>query len=121
MRPVGIQSKKRGLSSHDDAATPNPSVVTARNRPFTRRAGRPTSTAAISPAIPASGRASRRSSPQSFVARAPTVAPTAMKATWHSDTCPAQPVMTTTETTTRVKMKITEILRDVSVSTQCGR
>ena len=54
------------------------------------------------------------------MARAPTVAPTAMKATWHSETWPAQPVITTTDTTTSEKMKITEILSESSVSTQCG-
>jgi hypothetical protein len=92
--------KYRGSNSSDRTATAKANVVTARNRPRIRSAGRPTTTAKAAVKATASGTASQNVRP-TLAVRAPAVtAPTATKANWPRLTWPAQPVSTTSERAT---------------------
>src|SRR5215467_10415337 len=93
----GAHEKYWMLSRYADAAIANARVVTARKNPRNRSAGRPTTTATTAPTSPASNSVRPRSRFQCWVAYAATAPPKPANDIWPSDTCPAQPVSTTTD------------------------
>ncbi|CAB5065737.1 unannotated protein [freshwater metagenome] len=94
--------------------------MTARYRPRRRSAGSPTSTATKAPITPATTIEVSGSQPCSTVAQAPTEAPTPTKAICPSDTCPAQPVSTTTDRPIIAKITMTPALNWPFVPSSCG-
>ena len=81
-----------------DTGTAKARVATARNRPWMRRAGMPTRTAAAAPTRVAARTASRKSAPACTSRLALTAAPRPTNANWPRLICPAHPVRTTRET-----------------------
>ena len=80
-----------------------PSVLTARKRPGTRRAGRPTMMATT--AVTAPAKSSRTGRGIELPRWAAMSAPTATRPNCPSDTCPAQPVSTVSDRAMTAKMQ----------------
>src|SRR5256885_9159275 len=78
-------------------ATAKASVVTARNRPFTRNAGRPMSTATAAPAAAEAAMVRNRSRLALAIRLAATTPPTPTMPAWPRLTVPLQPVSTTSD------------------------
>jgi hypothetical protein len=81
-------------------ATAKAKVVTARNWPDTRKAGRPRTRAMAPPATADRASDTNRSVLWSATRLAVTTAPTPMTATWPRLTTPPQPVSTTNDSAT---------------------
>ena len=100
-RPVHTVLSIPGTVQHGVARTAScmkmakASVVTARNSPGIRSAGRPTITATT--AVTAPAKSNRTGSGIELPRCAATSAPTATNPNWPSDTCPAHPVRTVRE------------------------